>query len=142
MSQNSVCLLSYDFRSLKSRVKILVDGTLLIPNLIPEDAGNYTCIPTNGLLTPPSASAYLTVKRKALISMLPYTHTYFVNAYVWPIFLVTEKIIIFSFYSLRPCSCGSNVPGDIFTHRDGGSDRLPCPGQPPCTLCQLDQRWK
>lgn len=67
MSQNSVCLLSYEFRSLKSRVKILVDGTLLIPNLIPEDAGNYTCIPTNGLLTPPSASAYLTVKRKALI---------------------------------------------------------------------------
>lgn len=55
------------FRSLKSRVKILVDGTLLIPNLIPEDAGNYTCIPTNGLLTPPSASAHLKVKRKGLV---------------------------------------------------------------------------
>lgn len=52
-----------DFRSLKSRVKILVDGTLLIPNLIPEDAGNYTCVPTNGILTPPSASAHLKVKR-------------------------------------------------------------------------------
>lgn len=52
------------FRSLKSRVKVLVDGTLLIPNLVPEDAGNYTCIPTNGILTPPSASASLTVKRK------------------------------------------------------------------------------
>lgn len=45
-------------------MKVLVDGTLLIPNLIPEDAGNYTCIPTNGILTPPSASASLTVKRK------------------------------------------------------------------------------
>lgn len=74
-----LCLLSYDFRSLKSRVKILVDGTLLIPNLIPEDAGNYTCIPTNGILTPPSASAYLTVKRKALISMLSYTRLLFCN---------------------------------------------------------------
>lgn len=75
-SQNSLSLLSFDFRSLKSRVKILVDGTLLIPNLIPEDAGNYTCIPTNGILTPPSASAYLTVKRKTLISMLSYTHLF------------------------------------------------------------------
>ena len=51
-------------------MKILVDGTLLIPNLIPEDAGNYTCIPTNGILTPPTASAQLTVKRKGLIRSL------------------------------------------------------------------------
>lgn len=41
-----------------------MDGTLLIPNLIPEDAGNYTCVPTNGVLTPPSASASLSVKRE------------------------------------------------------------------------------
>lgn len=47
-------------------MKILVDGTLLIPNLMPEDAGNYTCIPTNGILTPPSASAHLKVKRQCL----------------------------------------------------------------------------
>ncbi|XP_037634534.1 protein turtle homolog A isoform X1 [Sebastes umbrosus] len=57
----------YHIESLKSRVKILVDGTLLIPNLIPEDAGNYTCIPTNGLLTPPSASAHLKVKHPARV---------------------------------------------------------------------------
>lgn len=51
-------------------MKILVDGTLLIPNLIPEDAGNYTCIPTNGILTPPSASAHLKVKRKGFFSII------------------------------------------------------------------------
>uniref|UniRef100_A0A3P8WJ90 Protein turtle homolog A-like n=1 Tax=Cynoglossus semilaevis TaxID=244447 RepID=A0A3P8WJ90_CYNSE len=58
-------------RSLKSRVKILVDGTLFIPNLIPEDAGYYTCIPTNGILTPPSASAHLSVKYPARVRNMP-----------------------------------------------------------------------
>jgi len=57
---------SFPLRSLRSRVKVLVDGTLLIPNLLPEDAGNYTCVPTNGILTPPSASAHLKVKRKTM----------------------------------------------------------------------------
>ncbi|XP_034068422.1 protein turtle homolog A isoform X2 [Gymnodraco acuticeps] len=57
----------YHIESLKTRVKVLVDGTLLIPNLIPEDTGNYTCIPTNGLLTPPSASAHLKVKHPARV---------------------------------------------------------------------------
>uniref|UniRef100_A0A7N8WY86 Immunoglobulin superfamily, member 9b n=1 Tax=Mastacembelus armatus TaxID=205130 RepID=A0A7N8WY86_9TELE len=61
----------YHIESLKSRVKILVDGTLLIPNLIPEDAGNYTCIPTNGILTPPSASAHLKVKHPARVGRMP-----------------------------------------------------------------------
>lgn len=64
-----VCVLFFPLpltRSLKSRVKIMVDGTLLISNLIPEDSGNYTCMPTNGLLTPPMASAVLTVMRMFL----------------------------------------------------------------------------
>ncbi|XP_068506181.1 uncharacterized protein igsf9b isoform X2 [Syngnathus scovelli] len=61
----------YHIESLKSRVKILVDGTLLIPNLIPEDAGNYTCVPTNGILTPPSASAHLKVKHPARVVRMP-----------------------------------------------------------------------
>ncbi|XP_051760409.1 protein turtle homolog A isoform X1 [Ctenopharyngodon idella] len=56
---------------LKSRVKILVDGTLLISGLIPEDSGNYTCTPTNGLMTPPSASAYLKVKHPARVVRMP-----------------------------------------------------------------------
>ncbi|XP_029960343.1 LOW QUALITY PROTEIN: protein turtle homolog A [Salarias fasciatus] len=61
----------YHIESLKSRVKVLVDGTLLIPNLIPEDAGNYTCVPTNGILTPPSASAHLKVKHPARVGRMP-----------------------------------------------------------------------
>ncbi|XP_066499348.1 uncharacterized protein igsf9b [Hoplias malabaricus] len=61
----------FHVESLKTRVKILVDGTLLIPGLIPEDSGNYTCVPTNGLLTPPSASAYLKVKHPARVVRMP-----------------------------------------------------------------------
>ncbi|KAG9354804.1 hypothetical protein JZ751_001517, partial [Albula glossodonta] len=61
----------YHIESLKSRVKILVDGTLLIPGLLPEDAGNYTCMPTNGLMNPPTASAYLTVKHPAQVVRMP-----------------------------------------------------------------------
>ncbi|XP_051524823.1 uncharacterized protein LOC127424089 [Myxocyprinus asiaticus] len=61
----------YHIEALKSRVKILVDGTLFILGLIPEDSGNYTCIPTNGLMTPPSASAYLKVKHPARVVRMP-----------------------------------------------------------------------
>ncbi|KAF6729329.1 turtle-like protein A [Oryzias melastigma] len=61
----------YHIESLKTRVKVLVDGTLLIPNLIPEDAGNYTCIPTNGILAPPTASAHLKVKHPARVGRMP-----------------------------------------------------------------------
>uniref|UniRef100_A0A3Q3GDV9 Immunoglobulin superfamily, member 9a n=1 Tax=Kryptolebias marmoratus TaxID=37003 RepID=A0A3Q3GDV9_KRYMA len=61
----------YHTESLKSRVKIMVDGTLLISRLVPEDSGNYTCVPTNGLLTPPAASAVLSVMHPALALQLP-----------------------------------------------------------------------
>ncbi|XP_077078740.1 uncharacterized protein igsf9b isoform X2 [Siphateles boraxobius] len=61
----------FHIEALKSRVKILVDGTLLISGLIPEDSGNYTCTPTNGLMTPPSASAYLKVKHPARVVRMP-----------------------------------------------------------------------
>ncbi|XP_034565915.1 protein turtle homolog A [Notolabrus celidotus] len=61
----------YHIDSLKSRVKIMVDGTLLISSLIPEDSGNYTCMPTNGLLTPPTASAILTVMHPAQALQMP-----------------------------------------------------------------------
>ncbi|XP_075935574.1 protein turtle homolog A [Anarhichas minor] len=61
----------HHIESLKSRVKIMVDGTLLISRLIPEDSGNYTCMPTNGLLNPPTASANLTVMHPAQALPMP-----------------------------------------------------------------------
>lgn len=47
---------------LKLRVRILIDGTLIIFRVKPEDAGKYTCVPSNSLGRSPSASAYLTVQ--------------------------------------------------------------------------------
>ncbi|XP_063065827.1 uncharacterized protein igsf9a [Engraulis encrasicolus] len=61
----------YHIQSLKSRVKVLVDGTLLVSRVTPEDSGNYTCTPTNGLLTPPSASAQLTIRHPAQVLQMP-----------------------------------------------------------------------
>uniref|UniRef100_A0A4W5LR74 Immunoglobulin superfamily, member 9a n=1 Tax=Hucho hucho TaxID=62062 RepID=A0A4W5LR74_9TELE len=61
----------YHIEALKSRVKIMVDGTLLITRITPDDSGNYTCMPTNGLLTPPTASANLTVRHPAQALLMP-----------------------------------------------------------------------
>ncbi|XP_073686216.1 protein turtle homolog A isoform X2 [Garra rufa] len=61
----------YHIESLKSRVKVIVDGTLLISRLTPEDSGNYTCMPTNGLPVSPSASATLTVQHPAQVIKMP-----------------------------------------------------------------------
>lgn len=49
---------------LKLRVRILIDGTLIIFRVKPEDAGKYTCTPSNSLGISPSASAYLSVQCK------------------------------------------------------------------------------
>ncbi|XP_038624379.1 protein turtle homolog A [Tachyglossus aculeatus] len=46
---------------LQSRVRVLVDGSLRLQAAQPDDAGRYTCVPSNGLPHPPSASAFLTV---------------------------------------------------------------------------------
>ncbi|XP_064354846.1 protein turtle homolog A isoform X2 [Dromaius novaehollandiae] len=60
---------------LQARVRILVDGSLLLQRTTPDDAGKYTCIPSNGLWKPPSASAFVTVLYPAEVTtMLPETH--------------------------------------------------------------------
>ncbi|XP_015193152.2 protein turtle homolog B isoform X1 [Lepisosteus oculatus] len=56
---------------LKLRVRILIDGTLIIFRVKPEDSGKYTCIPSNSLGRSPSASAYLTVQFPARVVNMP-----------------------------------------------------------------------
>ncbi|XP_075463921.1 protein turtle homolog A isoform X2 [Ascaphus truei] len=61
----------YLLSRLQSRVRILVDGSLLLQQVIPEDAGKYTCVPSNGMWKSPSASAYLTVLYPAYVTDMP-----------------------------------------------------------------------
>ncbi|XP_074836799.1 protein turtle homolog A isoform X2 [Carettochelys insculpta] len=56
---------------LQSRVRVLVDGSLLLQKTTPDDAGKYTCVPSNGLGRPPSASAFLTVLYPAQVTNMP-----------------------------------------------------------------------
>eukprot|EP00071_Canis_lupus_P037495 XP_022271052.1 protein turtle homolog A isoform X1 [Canis lupus familiaris] len=56
---------------LQPRVRILVDGSLRLQATQPDDAGRYTCVPSNGLRRPPSASAYLTVLYPAQVTAMP-----------------------------------------------------------------------
>ncbi|XP_069080556.1 protein turtle homolog B [Pleurodeles waltl] len=56
---------------LKLRVRILIDGTLIIFRVKPEDAGKYTCVPSNSLGRSPSASAFLTVQYPARVVDMP-----------------------------------------------------------------------
>ncbi|KAM6106601.1 LOW QUALITY PROTEIN: protein turtle homolog A [Pterocles gutturalis] len=58
---------------LRARVRVLVDGSLLLQRTTPDDTGKYTCVP-NGLWKPPSASAFVTVLYPAQVTaMLPET---------------------------------------------------------------------
>ncbi|KAM6969932.1 protein turtle homolog B [Aplochiton taeniatus] len=56
---------------LKRRVSILIDGSLIIAQVKPEDAGRYTCSPSNSLGQPPSASAHLSVQYPARVVNMP-----------------------------------------------------------------------
>ncbi|KAJ7307432.1 hypothetical protein JRQ81_009450 [Phrynocephalus forsythii] len=56
---------------LQSRIRILVDGSLLIQKTAPEDSGRYTCVPSNGIKRSPSASAFLTVLYPAQVTDMP-----------------------------------------------------------------------
>ncbi|KAM6234351.1 LOW QUALITY PROTEIN: protein turtle homolog A [Porphyrio hochstetteri] len=65
----------FHLSQLQARVRVLVDGSLLLQRTTPDDAGKYTCTPSNGLWEPPSASAFLTVLYPAQVTtMLPETH--------------------------------------------------------------------
>lgn len=57
--------LPFPYSHLRARVRVLVDGSLLLQRTTPDDAGKYTCIPSNGLWKPPSASAFVTVLCKS-----------------------------------------------------------------------------
>nr|XP_042698413.1 protein turtle homolog A isoform X2 [Chrysemys picta bellii] len=61
----------YHLSHLQSRVRVLVDGSLLLQKTNPDDAGKYTCVPSNGLRKPPSASAFLTVLYPAQVTTMP-----------------------------------------------------------------------
>ncbi|XP_065276417.1 protein turtle homolog A [Emys orbicularis] len=61
----------YHLSHLQSRVRVLVDGSLLLQKTTPDDAGKYTCVPSNGLRKPPSASAFLTVLYPAQVTTMP-----------------------------------------------------------------------
>ncbi|CAJ0927360.1 unnamed protein product, partial [Ranitomeya imitator] len=56
---------------LKMRVRILIDGTLIIFRVKPEDAGKYTCVPSNSLGRSPSAAAFLSVQYPARVVNMP-----------------------------------------------------------------------
>uniref|UniRef100_A0A8C0J3G2 Immunoglobulin superfamily member 9 n=1 Tax=Chelonoidis abingdonii TaxID=106734 RepID=A0A8C0J3G2_CHEAB len=61
----------YHLSHLQSRVRVLVDGSLLLQKTTPDDAGKYTCVPSNGLRKPPSASAFITVLYPAQVTTMP-----------------------------------------------------------------------
>uniref|UniRef100_A0A8C4Y9D7 Ig-like domain-containing protein n=1 Tax=Gopherus evgoodei TaxID=1825980 RepID=A0A8C4Y9D7_9SAUR len=61
----------YHLSHLQSRVRVLVDGSLLLQKTTPDDAGKYTCVPSNGLWKPPSASAFITVLYPAQVTTMP-----------------------------------------------------------------------
>ncbi|KAJ8368286.1 hypothetical protein SKAU_G00083140 [Synaphobranchus kaupii] len=61
----------YFKNDLKLRVRILIDGTLIIFRVKPEDAGRYTCSPSNSLGHTPTAFAQLSVQYPARVVNMP-----------------------------------------------------------------------
>lgn len=120
---------------LQSRVRILVDGSLWLQAAQPDDAGRYTCVPSNGLPRPPSASAYLTVLCKpdsrAPQSAAPHPHP------------SQAKRLLHNVppCALRPSPGDGNASGDTPAHRHARGDPVPSSCQPPAALRQLDQGW-
>uniref|UniRef100_A0A8C4QCF5 Uncharacterized protein n=1 Tax=Eptatretus burgeri TaxID=7764 RepID=A0A8C4QCF5_EPTBU len=61
----------HSLRTLEGRVRVLLDGSLLLYRTGPDDAGTYRCLATNGLGRPASATATLTVLFPARVVAMP-----------------------------------------------------------------------
>lgn len=113
---------------LQARVRILVDGSLLLQRTTPDDAGKYTCIASNGLWKPPSASAFVTVLCKSLGapcgaavgSLTPSQHPSRPH---------------------RPSTGDHHAPRNPPAQGHARHHPVPHQSQPPSALRQLDTRW-
>uniref|UniRef100_UPI00358FA2F1 protein turtle homolog B-like isoform X2 n=1 Tax=Myxine glutinosa TaxID=7769 RepID=UPI00358FA2F1 len=61
----------HSLRTLEGRVRVLLDGSLLLYRTGPDDAGTYRCLATNGLGRPATATAKLTVLFPARVVAMP-----------------------------------------------------------------------
>ncbi|XP_046892001.1 protein turtle homolog B-like [Hypomesus transpacificus] len=86
----------YFKNDLKLRVRILIDGTLIIFRVKPEDAGKYTCSPSNSLGVSPSASAHLTVHVLAQnkLGTGPFSEVVTVNTAVSPMSTPEPQVLL------------------------------------------------
>ena len=78
----------YFHSDLKRRVSILIDGSLIIAQVKPEDNGKYTCAPSNSLGRPPTASAYLTVQCECA--------DFVIYCFLWFDIISTMKVVFLS----------------------------------------------
>lgn len=108
-------------RRLQPRVRILVDGSLRLQAAQPDDAGRYTCVASNGLLRPPSASAYLTVLCKPDPALFPVCSPPLGQAELLPSNLPLLP-------STRPSPGDSDASGDTPPRGHAGGDPVPGPG--------------
>ncbi|XP_077985051.1 protein turtle homolog A-like [Glandiceps talaboti] len=81
------------FPNLKNRVEVLLQGTIMVHSVRPEDEGLYTCRPDNGVGNPPPGSAFLAVLYTAYVKTMP-LNTYIPNGLM----------------GIIPCTINSNPP--------------------------------
>lgn len=121
---------------LQARVRVLVDGSLLLQRTTPDDAGKYTCTPSNGLWKPPSASAFITVLCKT-----PPCPPEPWGSLLWGLWW--DRGVPHGDPSpvcpRRPSAGDHHAPGDPPAQGHAGRDPLPLPSQPPPALRHLDE---
>lgn len=121
---------------LQARVRVLVDGSLLLQRTTPDDAGKYTCTPSNGLWKPPSASAFITVLCKT-----PPCPPEPWGSLLWGLWW--DRGVPHGDPSpvcpRRPSAGDHHAPGDPPAQGHAGRDPLPLPSQSPPALRHLDE---